>query len=212
MEGREEVIRGSHLLMATGRQPNIGSLGLKEIGVEFSRQGIVINDFCTTSQEHIFAVGDCSQSNEVVHLAVLEGAQAAENAAAFLEEGQGSPVDSTPNLTAIFTEPEVIQIGPTPDKLAERDEEFVTLSYPLNDMGKGIIKNLQEGYVSFTKEKLTGRLVAASAVGTGVIDFSHSMVVAIRRGLTQEQFYKVPHYHPTMAEAWTYPEEDGEEG
>jgi mercuric reductase len=211
VDGKEEVICGSHLLVAVGRKPTIESLVLDKAGVGAARGGIEINDFCVTSQEHIFAVGDCSQGNKVVHLAVLEGLQAAENAAAFLEEGQGSPVDSTPNLIAIFTEPEVIQIGPTAAKLEEQGDEFVTLTYPLNDMGKGIIKGLEEGYVSFTKEKLTGRLVAATAVGSGVIDFSHSMVVAIRRGLTQEQFYNVPHYHPTMAEAWTYPEEKGSE-
>lgn len=205
-EGKEEQERGSHLLVAVGRRPNLEPLGLEEAGINFSERGIEVNDFCRTNREHIFAIGDCAEGVQVVHKAVVEGRTAGENAVTVVKGGQATPVDSNPLIVAVFTEPEVIQIGPTPEQLSRKSDEYVALSYPLNDMGKGIIKQVEEGFVSFSKEALTDRLVSATAVGPGVIDFSHSMAVAIRRGLTQQQFYNVPHYHPTMAEAWTYPE------
>lgn len=211
VDGVAQQVSGSHLLVAIGRRPNIDSLALEEAGIEFSQKGIEVNDFCATNKKHIFAVGDCAEGVQVVHKAVLEGKAAGENAAIEIEGGQAKPVDSNPLILAVFTEPEVIQIGPTPEELSRKSDDYTTLSYPLNDMGKGIIKRIEEGFVAFSKEALTDRLVSATAVGPGVIDFSHSMAVAIRRGLTQEQFYNVPHYHPTMAEAWTYPEASVEE-
>lgn len=205
--GDQEVrVNGSHLLIAVGRTPALENLALGNAGIDFTEKGIEVNECCATSREHIFAVGDCAKGVQVVHKAIAEGQQAAENAAAVVMGGQVAPVEGEPLIVAVFTEPEVIQIGPTPAELAEMGGEFTALRYPLNDMGKGIIKKVAEGFVAFTKEADSERLVAATAVGPGVIDFSHSMAVAIRAGLTQNQFYQVPHYHPTMAEAWTYPE------
>ncbi|MDQ8190050.1 dihydrolipoyl dehydrogenase family protein [Roseibacillus persicicus] len=198
-----EELRGSHLLIATGRTPQIDSLNLEAAQIDSDEKGISTNENCQTSQSHIFAVGDCADGIDIVHHAVIEGEQAARNARAIIDHKAQEPADKTPTVFAIFSDPEIIHIGPPQSELVDRDDlEERTLD--LSNFGKAIIRGLDEGLLKVTFEKESGKLIAATGVGRGVIDFSHSMVFAIRQEMTLEEMLKVPHYHPTLAESWTY--------
>lgn len=196
-------ICGDRLLIATGRGPNLKGLGLSEAGVDAGGRGIEVDACCQTTQRHIFAVGDCREGLDVVHHAVIEGEQAAGNAAGCLRGEKPHEADTRPAIFAVFSEPEVIHIGPLDEDLSEA-EETEDRVFRLPEMGKAMIRGLETGVLKVTLERGSGRILSATGVGKGVIDFSHALVIAIREGLTLEQFLKVPHYHPTLTEAWTY--------
>src|SRR4051795_939480 len=76
-----ETIEAELMLVATGRGPTVENLGLEEIGVEFDpRKGIAADEHRRTTQQHIYAVGDCAGYWQLAHTAFREGEVAAENA------------------------------------------------------------------------------------------------------------------------------------
>ncbi|MBK1835363.1 dihydrolipoyl dehydrogenase family protein [Roseibacillus ishigakijimensis] len=203
VDGQARTLEGDQLLIATGRKPRIADLGLKEIGIVSDEHGIKADGKGHTSLPHIFAVGDCADGVDIVHHAVIEGEQAARNAHALLHGDALSDADTTPTVFAVFSHPEVIHIGPSAHKLAQRSD-LVTRRVPLEEVGKALIRGIDTGFVQVFLEKDSDRLIAATGVGRGAVDFSHTLVVAIRAGMTMTEFLRIPHYHPTLAESWTY--------
>lgn len=200
-EGHEEQLSASHLLLATGRNPNTDSLELDQGNVLTEDGRILADGTGRTSNDRIYAAGDCVKGPSIVHRAVLAGEQAARNIHAKLRGHSDShvEVDLDPSITAVFSEPELIHIGPS-----SIDSSWLKKTFDLADSGKAIIQGKQNGQLELFLEPGSKTIKAATGVGRGVIDYSQAVVLAIRAEMTLEQFLSVPHYHPTMSEAWTY--------
>ncbi|MDG2401399.1 MAG: NAD(P)/FAD-dependent oxidoreductase, partial [Akkermansiaceae bacterium] len=77
-----------------------------------------------------------------------------------------------------------------------------------DDQGKGEIVGEKHGLVSITADRKTGKILGAAGVGPHVIDYAHTMMVALHQNLTVAEFLKIPSYHPTLGEIWTYVAEE----
>ena len=192
------------LLVATGRKPVTGSLALEKAGISAKHGRIGMDDRAATNLAHIFAAGDCASPVPVVHLAVIQGEVAARNAASNLRNDGAPPAEWRPKLQmhATFTRPEIISIGHPPDQLDESTHGVC--SYDFDDLGKGNVLQVDQGYVRIFYNKTDGTIVGAHAVGPGVIDSSHVMVAAIGNGMTIDDLKSLPFYHPTLVEIWSY--------
>src|SRR3546814_18049228 len=99
--------RADRLLVATGRKPNTGSLGLEAAGVAVDEQGAVkIDASMRTNVPHIYAAGDCTDQPRFVYVAAAAGAGAAVNMT-----GGHAPLDLTIMPAAVFTDPQVATVG-----------------------------------------------------------------------------------------------------
>lgn len=210
-DGKTEEITGSHLLIATGRKPATEGLGLEFAGVETDESRIVVNGQKQTNISHIFAIGDSSNELPVVHKAVIEGEHVARHIG--IETGKldaGFKADNQQDLElfGIFTHPQCARAGMTHKQISEAGLETNTARYQFSDHGKAEILGETEGFVKIISEKRSGRILAASAVGPHVIELIHELQVAIHAGLTVSELAAIPHYHPTLAEIWTYPAEE----
>lgn len=210
-DGKEEEIMGSHLLIATGRIPATKNLDLNVAGIESEKMRIKVNSFAQTKQEHIFAIGDCSNELPVVHKAVNQGESVARHIAILsgcLEGEIEDYVESKLELFGIFTHPECARAGMTKEQISDGGYEVKSARYNFSDLGKAEILGETTGFVKITSEKKTGRILSATAIGPHVIDLIHELQVAIHAGLSVTDLAKIPHYHPTLAEIWTYPAEE----
>ncbi len=104
--GKQEFT-GDVLLLATGRQPNSSGLGLENAGVSYDASGIHIDKNLRTTQNHIFAAGDCTNSPQFTHVAGWQGFIAVRNA--LLPGNDKNDLKALP--WTIFTDPQVAQIG-----------------------------------------------------------------------------------------------------
>ncbi|MEL7544183.1 MAG: FAD-dependent oxidoreductase, partial [Pseudomonadota bacterium] len=68
-DGVEETVRGSHLLVATGRAPNVDGLDLEKAGIDFDKRGIKVNAGLKTSNKHVYAIGDVTGGYQFTHVA-----------------------------------------------------------------------------------------------------------------------------------------------
>ncbi|RYD38838.1 MAG: NAD(P)/FAD-dependent oxidoreductase [Verrucomicrobiaceae bacterium] len=214
LTGRDKLTVDA-LLIATGRTPNTIGFGFQKVGIAMDRKRILIDDRCSTSLPHIFAVGDCASPVAVVHLAVIQGAVAARNAGRMIRNGHsGLSHEWSPEtaMTGLFTEPQCVEIGTGVKQAGEKGVPILTGRINYNDQGKGMIAGSRHGFVKIIAEAATHRIIGAAAAGPEVLETSHVVQVAISRGMTLEEFAAVPHYHPTLVEAWASAAEEALSG
>lgn len=208
--GELRELEGDRLLVATGRRPESGELQLDLAGVQVEGDRILVNGKGLSSNRRIFAVGDVSAELPIVHRAVLQGERAAAEVArelGYAVEGETGEQDDN-ELYGVFTYPECARAGMRDKDLAEMGDRVVSAGYEFSDHGKAGLLGEAHGFVKLYAEKDGGKILAASAIGPHVVDLIHEIQVAIYAGMTVEDLMKTPHYHPTLAEIWTYPAEE----
>ena len=215
----EHAAEADEILLALGRRPNSRHLNLKEAGIGTSPSGhIVCKPTQETSVPGIFAAGDVCGPHEVVHIAIEQGEICARNAAKILAKTETGESRRTPenleeidyrlNLLGIFTDPQVAMVGLTENEAKAQGRKTAAATYPFDDHGKSMIMNELHGFVKLIADSETGELLGGAVVGPEAVELIHEIVVAINFRATAEEFLKIPHYHPTLSEIWTYPAED----
>ena len=202
--GKTISVSGELVLFALGRIPNTASLGLENAGVKTEGNRILANEFMQTSAPHIFAAGDCAGPYEIVHIAIHQGEVAARNIAA----SRSAQVDYRLLISVVFTEPQLAYVGLTEKEAVARGVKFISASYPFADHGKSLIMNATDGFVKLLADPGTGEIVGGECVGPMAGELIHEIVAAMAGRLTVQELAAMPHYHPTLAEIWTYPAEE----
>ncbi|QJE96404.1 dihydrolipoyl dehydrogenase family protein [Luteolibacter luteus] len=205
LEGAADSLEADALLVATGRTPATAHLGLEGIGITLEDGRILIDDRCTTSLSHIFAAGDCASPVPVVHLAVIQGEVAGKNAIRLAKDGHRDTAAVWNRKSAMsgwFTEPQCVEIGMSEKEAQEKGITVLTGRKDYSDQGKGIITGCQRGFVKVIADAENGRLLGACGTGPLVIETAHILQAAIELGVSAQDYLAIPHYHPTLAEAW----------
>ena len=203
--GKRLSVSAEEILFALGRAPNTASLNLENAGVETENGRIIANDKMQTSAPHIFAAGDCTGPHEIVHIAIQQGETAVHN---ILQPKSPRQMDYRLLISVVFTEPQVACVGLTEKEAAARGIKFLAASYPFNDHGKSLIMEAKDGFVKLLANPQTGEILGGSCVGPVGGELIHEVVIAMSKRMTVHEFAATPHYHPTLAEIWTYPAEE----
>jgi pyruvate/2-oxoglutarate dehydrogenase complex dihydrolipoamide dehydrogenase (E3) component len=106
IEGRE-ALESTHLMIATGRKPNVERLGLEKLGIEIASAGVVVDERLRAA-ENVWAVGDVTGIGLFTHLGKYQGRVAAANIA-----GRDLVANYTAIPSAVFTDPQVASVGDT---------------------------------------------------------------------------------------------------
>ncbi len=207
--GHELGAAAEEVLVALGRSPAVEGLGLEAAGVALHGKKIAVTGTMQTSQPHIFAAGDVCSPLDVVHVAIQQGEAAARNARRVLQGGQGlESVDYRLLLFGVFSHPQVAAAGQSEAALARAGIPFVSASYPFDDHGKSMCMGETEGFVKMLAHRETGEILGASVAGPHATELIHEVVAAMHHRCTVREFVRIPHYHPTLSEIWTYPAEE----
>ena len=199
-------IAAEEIFYALGRVPNVEGLGLEIAGVVcHGITGIEVGPDLRTCVPNIFAVGDVTGIYPLVHVAIYQGEIAARNAVLGTAEAADYSLQRT---HTIFTDPQIAIAGRTEKELEADGVPFIAAKYAFSDHGKAVAINKTKGFVKMMAEPRTGRLLGAAVVGAEASDLIHEVVVAMYYGGTAQEFAKIPHLHPTLAEIWTYPAEE----
>jgi pyruvate/2-oxoglutarate dehydrogenase complex dihydrolipoamide dehydrogenase (E3) component len=204
-DGGRVTVEAEEILFALGRTPNVAGLNLEAAGVQVKRGRIVTNDWMQTSAPHIYAAGDCTGPHEIVHIAITQGELAAHN---IVSPTARRSMDYRLMISVVFTEPQVGVVGLTENEAKQTQREYLTAQYPFGDHGKSIIMNALDGFVKLLADPQSGEILGGACVGPLGGELIHEIVVAMAGRFTVQQFAAIPHYHPTLAEIWTYPAED----
>ena len=204
-EGKTVSVSAGEILFALGRVPNTVSLNLIGAGVASEHGRIVANEFMQTSAPHIYTAGDCTGPHEIVHLAVQQGEIAASNIA---NPNTPRRMDYRLLIAIVFTEPQVAFVGLTEKTAQARGIPHLAASYPFNEHGKSLIMEARDGFVKLLADPKSGEILGGACVGPAGGELIHEIVAAMAKRMTVHELAVMPHYHPTLAEIWTYPAEE----
>ena len=204
-KGKTVSVSAEEILFALGRVPNTASLGLENAGVKMEHGRIVADAGMQTSAPHIFTAGDCAGPHEIVHLAVTQGEVAGHN---ILKPKARRKMDYRLLISVVFTDPQVAFVGLTEKAAAAQKIPFRAASYPFNDHGKSLLMEAKDGFVKLLANPKTGEIIGGECVGPSGGELIHEIVAAMAKRMTVRELAAMPHYHPTLAEIWTYPAEE----
>jgi pyruvate/2-oxoglutarate dehydrogenase complex dihydrolipoamide dehydrogenase (E3) component len=206
-EHRGKTLRAeaADIFFALGRKPNVASLALQKAAVQLEYGRVVTNVRMQTSAPHIYAVGDCTSPHEIVHIAVQQGEIAAHNIARPDSQGE---MDYRLLSEVIFTEPQIATVGLTEKSAHARNVSYFCAKYPFSDHGKSLIMEAKDGFVKLLAEPGRGEIIGGCCVGPFGGELIHEIIAAMAKRMTVHELAAMPHYHPTLAEIWTYPAEE----
>lgn len=186
------------VLVATGRTPNVNSLGLEAAGVNFDpRVGIGVNEEMRTNVSNIFAIGDCAGRYQLAHTASREGEVAAENAL-----GHRALIDYKAVPRVVYTDPEVAAVGLTEPQAREQYGDDVRVGqFPFAANARAQIYGDRAGFVKVIWEERYHELLGVVMVGSHVSDMISAGVNALEAESTVETIAHSIQAHPTLAES-----------
>ena len=184
------------VLCAAGRRPKLAGLNLDKAGVELSDTGAIkTNEWSRTSVEHIYAVGDVTDTLQLTPVALRQGH-------AFADTHFGSKTwkaDTSNTATAVFSRPNVGTCGMTEDEAAKHHDVVIYTSdfRPL----KGTISGDEERtFMKLIVDEGTGKVLGMHYVGPHAGELMQGFAVAIKCGATKADFDATIGIHPTSAE------------
>jgi len=195
------VVRSSHAVLAIGSVPNTDGLGLEAAGVESDRAGYInINRHCQSNQPHIYAAGDVSGKLPLSSVASMQGRKVAEHVMG-LQKIAHRHLDYDKAASAIFTEPEIADVG-----LAEADAFAVgrkirVTKVPFSATPKALINNDSRGFVKIISDPATGVVLGGSIVGRHAAELISVIALAVTANLKVTDIVESLLVHPALAEA-----------
>jgi dihydrolipoamide dehydrogenase len=194
------VARGSHALLCIGSIPNSEELGLAEAGVESDGGYVVVDHNCRSSVPHIYAAGDLSGKLPLSSVASMQGRKIAEHALG-LHRGPHRHLDYEKAASAIFTDPEIADVG-----LAEADafasgRKVRVTKVPFSASAKALINDDARGFVKIVSDPATGVVLGGSIVGQHAAELISVIAVAVTAGLKVTDIVESLLVHPALAES-----------
>lgn len=193
--GREDHVKGSHLLIATGRRPNLDGLGLEAAGIAAERHGIVVDKRLRTTNKKVYAIGDVAGALQFTHVANYHAGLVIRNALFRLPAT--ASYDAIPWVT--FTDPELAQVGLTEVEASRRGIRFNVLRWPFHENDRAQTERETHGHIKVITTQ-RGRILGATIVGAHAGELIATWALAIAQGLNIRAFTGVTFAYPTLAE------------
>ena len=194
-----DSVSGSHLLVATGRQPNTDSLGLETVGIETTIHGyITTNSRLETSVPGIWALGDINGRGAFTHTSYHDHEVVADNLA-----GASRTVDSRVMTYAMFTDPPLGHVGMhryEAQSLADEGRNILIAEHDMKDVSRAREESELNGRIRIIADGDTGQVLGATVFGLNGDEIIQTFVHFIAAGGHWKQMREALPVHPTVTE------------
>jgi dihydrolipoamide dehydrogenase len=195
--GPAEQLKADIVLVAIGRRPSHGGLGLEAAGVALDERGrIRIDAHYATNVPGIYAIGDVVAGPMLAHKAEEEGVAAAERIA-----GQAGHVNYDVIPGVVYTWPEVASIGRTEEQLKQDGVAYKVGKFPFTANGRARAMGDTDGFVKILADKTTDRVLGAHIIGPDAGTLIAEIALAMEFGASSEDIARTCHAHPSLNEA-----------
>lgn len=158
--GNEVLMDGSHLLVATGRSPNIAELGLDAAGISRDREGVKVNRHLRTTNRRVYAVGDVIAGPAVANRGDLQARRILHSILLHLPWRDRSM--EVPVVT--FTDPGLARIGVNESDARKKKGKIRVLRFPFIENDRARIEHMPTGFIKVITNP-RGRILGAAIVG-----------------------------------------------
>ena len=194
LQGR--IVSVSHVLLASGRSPNVEALELERIGVDVARGGIAVDSHQRTNVSGIWAAGDVAVGPMLTPTAQYQ----ARIAVADMFGTGSNTADYSFLPTTIFTDPELGGIGLTEAEAHEQGHAVEVVIHPLRFVTRAQYFGAKNGLYKIVFDETTRRVLGVHVVARGASDIVGSLPLALQLGATVDDFARVHHVYPSFSE------------
>jgi dihydrolipoamide dehydrogenase len=195
------VARGTHALLAIGSVPNSEGLGLAAAGVETDASGYIpIGQHCQSNVSHIYAAGDVSGKVPLSSVATMQGRATAEHVMG-LHTRQHRHLDYDKAAQAVFTEPEIAEVGIAEAEAFATGRKIRVTKVPFSGNAKAVINNDARGFVKILSDPATGVVLGGCIVGRHAAELISVIALAVNARLKVTDIVETMFVHPSLAES-----------
>ena len=188
-------------MLAIGSVPNTAGIGLETTGVDVDAGGYVgINQHCVTNVGHIYAAGDISGKLPLSSVASMQGREVAQHVMG-LHTRSHRHLDYDKAASAIFTEPEIADVGLAEAEAFSSGRKIRVTKVPFSVTAKAMINADTRGFVKIISDPNTGVVLGGSIVGRHAAELISVLAVAVTANLTVTDLVQSILVHPAMSEA-----------
>jgi pyruvate/2-oxoglutarate dehydrogenase complex dihydrolipoamide dehydrogenase (E3) component len=195
-DGEPHVV-GSHVLLAVGRQPNTGDLGLDKAGVAMDARGYIkVDDSLATNVPGIWALGDCNGRGAFTHTAYNDY----EIVAANLLDGEHRRVSERVTGYALYIDPPLGRVGMTEKEARASGRKLLLGQRPMTRVGRAIEKGETQGLMKIAVDAETRKILGAAILGTCGDEAIHGILDIINADVPYDRLARAVPIHPTVSE------------
>ena len=196
LNGAEQLLEVSKLIVAVGRMANTEGLGLNAVNLKTDQKGFIeINERWQTSAENIYAIGDAVGGAMLAHKGSEEGIALAEQLAT-----QYAHVNYNAIPWVIYTWPEIAWVGQSEQQCKESGSLCRTGEFPFKALGRAHAMGDTGGLFKIVCDKESDRILGAHILGPHASELICEAVVAMEAELCAEDLARMVHAHPSLAE------------
>jgi pyruvate/2-oxoglutarate dehydrogenase complex dihydrolipoamide dehydrogenase (E3) component len=193
--GEERSLRSERLLVALGREANVGELALDRAGVEHTRKGIPVDERMRTSQSHIYAAGDVTGRHLFTHAAGYEGGIIVSNAAFHIPR----KADYTYMPRCTYTDPEFAVMGVTEKQALEEGRKYEVWTESFRGNDRSLAEGEEYGWIKMLLAR-SGRPLGVQILGPRAGELLSEWVAVLGGGVKLTTLASAVHPYPTLAE------------
>jgi glutathione reductase (NADPH) len=192
-----ETVETDAVLYAIGRDPATAGLGLERAGVKLDDAGaVIVDEYSQSCVESIYAIGDVTNRMNLTPVAIRDGHAFADT----IYNKRPTPVDHSTVPSAVFGRPPIGSVG-----LSEADARrsfdavdiYRTSFRPMRNMLSG---NQERTLMKIVADGKSGKLLGVHIAGEDAPEMVQLAAVAVKAGLTKQQWDSTMALHPTAAE------------
>ncbi len=193
---RHEEFVGSHLLVAAGRRPNSDRLNPAAGGIETDERGyVLVDDFCRTNAEGVFALGDVNGRGAFTHTSVND----AEIVLDHLFGGDRRLSSRIP-VYALFTDPPLGRVGMTEKEALASGRRVLKATRPMSRISRAKEMGETQGFAKLLVDGESDQIIGASILGPGGDEIINMFASIMHSGIPCRHYRKVVLVHPTVSE------------
>lgn len=191
----EVTIDGTHILVATGRAPNVSDLGLEAANIKFSRKGIEVDRGLRTSNRRVYAIGDVAGSLQFTHVA---GYHAGLVIRSILFRQRIRP-DTSIIPWVTFVDPEIAHVGLNEAEAAGKHRGLRVLRWPYAENDRAQAERKTAGLIKVVADR-KGRILGATIAGANAGEMIHLWALALSKKMKLSDMTAYVAPYPTMSE------------
>ncbi|MFG1425860.1 FAD-containing oxidoreductase [Roseixanthobacter glucoisosaccharinicivorans] len=196
-DGGAPDLVASHVLVAIGRVPNTGDLGLDAAGIERDERGYIrVDDTLQTNVSGVWAMGDCNGRGAFTHTAYNDF----EIIAANLLDGADRRLSARISAYALYTDPPLGRVGMSEAQARASGRPLLVSTRPMARVGRAVEKGETIGFMKMVVDAQTKRILGAAILGTSGDEAIHGILDMMNADQPYDVLQWAVPIHPTVSE------------
>jgi pyruvate/2-oxoglutarate dehydrogenase complex dihydrolipoamide dehydrogenase (E3) component len=198
--GDSDSVTVDEILLGAGRTPNVESLNLDRVGVNYDAKGVHVNDYLQTTNPRIYAAGDVCMKWQFTHAADAAARIVIKNTL-FSPFGLGkSKLSSLVMPWVTYTDPEIAHVGLSADDARPADIKFDTIKISMSNVDRAITDGETKGFIKIIHRRGSDEILGATIVSSHAGETISELTTAMVNKIGLSKLSSVIHPYPTQSE------------